>query len=359
VTPPQMGVQNTPMPSCKDIQEAVLPSPKEWANLLLVKQAVVNSEKNIFPLTSVLDCRPGTLVRSLGFALVDGPPTEVFSPSARFPGVGFIQHIVQGTPASYSGQLAVGDEIVAVDSVRPRSLEHLISLLDGACGTLCRLEVREQGRDASIVYLMRQCVELSAEGKPASAVGLGMQLEADTRGLRVTTISCGGPAYWSGLKVGDIILRVEDGATRELKLLKSQCHAYDGPCGTRVTLDVVRAEAAKSPRLSPMEKSLRLRLVRTASLQGKSLQVARQYRADIVKLIKVQMESVSSASIAVSSAPYSPTPRSLAAISASNNSQTQSEIVEEETGAEVEGGLDAWGTCKPRARTLFFSNTDR
>lgn len=367
--PPQQKALHMKLPpSCKDVKEDVLPSPKAWANLLLAKQPEVSSSQKrekFISLASVMDCRPRTLVRSLGFTLVDVTPMDGGSAFARSPGVGFIAHIVQGTPASYSGQLAVGDEIVAVDSARPRSLEDLISLLDGASGTLCRLEVREQGRDASIVYLMRQSVEHWADGKSASEVGLGMQLKADTRGLRVTAISCGGPAYWSGLKAGDIILRVEDGATRELKLLQSQCNAYDGPCGTRVTLDVIRAETAKSPqmnadRLSPIEKRLRVRLVRTLALEAKSLQVARQYRADIVKLIKVQMENVSSASVAASGASYSPTPRSQAAISASNNSQTQSKIVVQDTGrGEVEGGLDAGETCKPRARALLFSKTGR
>ena len=84
---------------------------------------------------------------------------------------------------------------------------------------------------------MRQASLLEpAEQMATEVASLGIELSADTNGMRASSIAFGGPAYWSGIKVGDVILRFEDGATCELKALMSTHDIQMGPIGSRVSL---------------------------------------------------------------------------------------------------------------------------
>jgi C-terminal processing protease CtpA/Prc len=160
--------------------------------------------------------------------------------SSKDRGVGTIQKIARDSPAAFSGHLAIGDSIVAVDDEHVTCFGRLLSLLQGDCRTLVRLQVREIGGGSAVVCLMRQEAEHQHAGaghghNDNGSVGMvGLQLEAVPSGMRIVAFSSSGPAQWSHLQLGDTILRFVDCSTRELVALSSRDQMQHGPVGSRV-----------------------------------------------------------------------------------------------------------------------------
>ena len=206
----------------------------------------------------------------------------------REPGGAFVvMRVLSETAAHFSGQCAIGDTIAAVASVVPQSLDHLDELVSGSDGSLVDLEIIQQyGRKDSVtLHYLRAGTPAAQPLLPFEAesdeAGIGVQVEAVEGGNRaavsVTKIEEGSPAYWSDLRVGDVITHVNSMAIDTAGAFRSHGH---GAVGTRLVLAVEREETL----------SLRVVLIRAHTLRQAALACAKAYKNKVLQLLHDQLQ---------------------------------------------------------------------
>ena len=206
----------------------------------------------------------------------------------REPGGAFVVvRVLSETAAHYSGQCAIGDIIAAVASVVPQSLDHLDELVSGPDGSLVDLEIIQQyGRKDSVtLHFLRAGTPAAQPLLPFEAesdeAGIGVQVEAVEGGncaaVSVTKIEEGSPAYWSDLRVGDVITHVHSMAIETAGAFRSHGH---GVVGTRLVLAVERGETF----------SLRVVLIRARTLRQAALACAKAYKNKVLQLLHDRLQ---------------------------------------------------------------------
>jgi hypothetical protein len=174
-----------------------------------------------------------------------------------------------------------------VASVVPQSLDHLDELVSGPDGSLVDLEIIQQyGRKDSVtLHFLRAGTPAAQPLLPFEAesdeAGIGVQVEAVEGGNRaavsVAKIEEGSPAYWSDLRVGDVITHVHSMAIETAGAFRSHGH---GVVGTRLVLAVERGETF----------SLRVVLIRARTLRQAALACAKAYKNKVLQLLHDRLQ---------------------------------------------------------------------
>ena len=183
------------------------------------------------------------------------------------------------------------------------------------------LELRRKGcRHSESLHLMRQRPHADAGPlREDEKAGLGARVVHDDRGMKVCDLYDGSSAYWSTLKIDDIICGVDGHDIRHgppaliLQLTNGsvgfsmcvhviRCESTDDeitgalsarglstPGGSQVA---VAWKDAKEPELNSGEKLVRVLVVRSRSLADKALKRAMDYRASVVDLLQQRIERV-------------------------------------------------------------------
>jgi hypothetical protein len=212
----------------------------------------------------------------------------------------------QGAAAAYSGQVAVGDVILSINDQSLNSIQDAKRLAEGPPETLCRLHLQRFGEpeQPATLILMREPILPEDSGRvfdvanlPQASAALGARVTGDPggRGMLVCGIHEGASAYWSDLKLGDIITDV-DGTRVVHATPEDMVRLTSGPTGSRMLLRVIRARpvddaslamAASVPGIDVGDREMvvSVRVVRCVRSEGDSLAEALGYRRRLLKLL--------------------------------------------------------------------------
>jgi carboxyl-terminal processing protease len=110
-------------------------------------------------------------------------------------------------------------------------------VMDGALKGLA------DGLDADSAYLTTEQARLVEQGVPLPEAGIGVELTRQYY-LRVIAVRDGSPAAKAGLRTGDFVRGIDGRATRDISVFEGT-RLLRGPAGSRVTLLVIRGNAAE------------------------------------------------------------------------------------------------------------------
>jgi len=186
-----------------------------------------------------------------------------------------VAYIQFGSPAHFSGGLAVEDTILDIDGIPCCTLQQAAERIMGAAGTLVRLRIR-RCRDGGIqtVTLLRQVAFPSVLYQEKDVVGLGVVVSASKRDPhpRVVEIMPGSstllPAI-EGVKLHDRVSVVNGKDVRNIDVAKT-AKMIKGPRFSRVDMQIERDGVPHS-----------LFLVRGELLSGEWMALAEAYEKEI------------------------------------------------------------------------------
>jgi carboxyl-terminal processing protease len=122
------------------------------------------------------------------------------------------------------------------------------------------------GLDPHSAYLDEEAfkeLQISTQGKFG---GLGIEVAPDEAGVKVVAPIEDTPAYRAGIQAGDLIIKIDDTATRGLRLDKA-VEKMRGKPGTKVTLTVFRKDADKPLEFTLTREEIQVRSVRAKMLE--------------------------------------------------------------------------------------------
>ena len=122
-----------------------------------------------------------------------------------------VEQIESGSPANKGG-LTAGDLLTQIDNEKIKDLNQLITFLRSQpAGTEMELHyVRGKEPHTTKITLGATSRPMRPEGVGRSRPSLGFQTESAPPGLRVSRIEPNSPASTSGIKVGDVILQIDE-----------------------------------------------------------------------------------------------------------------------------------------------------
>jgi hypothetical protein len=200
--------------------------------------------------------------------------------------------------------VAVGDVILSINDQTLASIQDAKRLAEGPPETLCRLYLQRFGEpeQPATLILMREPVVPEDSGRvfevanlPQASAALGARVTGDPggRGMLVCGIHEGASAYWSDLKLGDIITDV-DGTRVVHATPEDMVRLTSGPTGSRMLLRVIRARPVDNALgitsmsgidVADREMLVTVRVVRCVRSEGDSLAAALGYRRRLLKLL--------------------------------------------------------------------------
>lgn len=119
--------------------------------------------------------------------------------------------------------------------------------------------------DPHTVFMPPQAAQAFSEETSANFFGVGARLQSDPMGARVADSFSDGPAYAAGLRVGNVITRVNGKSVAGMDV-EDIVSKVKGPEGTIVKLTVVQSGKSK-----PVEMSIRRAQIVTPTVESKVL----------------------------------------------------------------------------------------
>eukprot|EP00960_Hanusia_phi_P053928 762501-Hanusia_phi.AAC.1 len=226
--------------------------------------------------------------------------------------------VLPESPAAFSGQIGAGDQVEAVDGKMVSSLEHARQLLEGTDDTLVALEIRKNGSEhAECQHLIRQRVSDSSRPSEDQVLGMGIRIFHNERGMWVSDLYEGGSAYWSSLKVGDLICAIDGHDVRSCTA-EELLRFTSGKAGTNVKLHIIRKlqpgddvagvlsarglagssieqvrweSEQGEPTVHPDERMIQIFVVRWTILKDDALKRALDYRSRVVQQLQIRIDT--------------------------------------------------------------------